>query len=311
MSYAIHPGEAPGPELARIIARQAQRLREAGLALEDADAEERALFVHKARVRTKKIRAALRLGRALLGEKAFRRENRWWRDAARGLSGLRDLSARLDALAAVRSFLEPELGRTTTIRLQAAFERQRAAVESASANADAVKAFCELVAARDPPTADMFDVGDAADIARALGEGYRAARDAMKVAVHVRSAEALHDWRKRAKAHALQMRLAQRLFPDVIAPRLEPARDFAEALGGLQDIEVLSQALKDAHEDRVLAALDARRSELEVGALASGRALFAMKAKAWTAQLEAARDTADGAPGESPQPAYGKHREAS
>lgn len=320
MSYAIDPAQAPGDELARVIARQAQRLREAAATMDDADAEERAAFVHRARVRIKKIRAALRLGRKLMGEKAFRRENRWWRDAARGLSGLRDMTARLDALEATRRFIEPELGRSATIRLHAAFERRRAAAEGAAAGDDAVKVFCAKVMAREDAGADLFEPGGADEVASALAEGYRTTREAMKEAEHARSAHTLHEWRKRAKAHALQMRLARRMFPGAIEGRLEAARDFAEALGGLQDIEVLRQALREAHEERVLEALEARRGALEEAAMQAGRALFALKRKAWAAQLEAAMAQPHDAPHDelaqaesigSSKRVYSKHREAS
>jgi CHAD domain-containing protein len=287
VSYAIDPDLPAGEELARVIARQHQRLREAAATLDDADAEERAIFVHRARVRIKKIRAALRLGRRLMGEKAFRRENRWWRDTARGLSGLRDMTARLDALEAMRRFLEPELGRSATIRLHAAFERQRAAAELSPSNQGALATFRDRVLSREAATDGLFDPGEAEDVARALAEGYRAAREAMKLADHVRTPEALHEWRKRAKAHALQLRLARRLFPDAIDDRLEPVRDFAETLGGLQDIEVLRRALIEGREERVLEALESRRAVLAESAMETGRALFAMKRKAWAARLEA------------------------
>ena len=88
MSFVIAQWESPGGGLGRVIREQAEKL-----AAECQTAHETPeVFAHKARVRCKKIRAALRLAEPLLGGKAYRRENRWWRDAAPPPSGLTDAS---------------------------------------------------------------------------------------------------------------------------------------------------------------------------------------------------------------------------
>ena len=85
MSYVLVPHESPGEGLTRIIREQVEKL-----SAECAEAEqESAAFAHKARVRCKRIRAALRLARPLMKGKVFNRENRWWRDQARLLLSAR------------------------------------------------------------------------------------------------------------------------------------------------------------------------------------------------------------------------------
>src|SRR5881394_266466 len=54
--------------------------------------------VHDVRKRFKEIRGTLRLVRDELGEKAFRKENRNYRDAARPLSDIRDAKVMVDTL---------------------------------------------------------------------------------------------------------------------------------------------------------------------------------------------------------------------
>ena len=282
MSYALDPDHAPGREITRIIRQQATRIAEA----RPETAEDVTGFVHKARVRAKKIRAALRLGRGLMGEKAFKRENRWWRDAARGISSMRDLSARLDALEAVRGVLEPELGRAAVMRLRDRFEKERLEVQSGEVGADAVKAFCDAVAERAGEDPELRN-GHADDIMDALGVGYLAARKAMKAAERAGTPEALHEWRKQANAHALPKRVARIMFAGR-DPRIEAARTFAERLGELQDVEVLAKALENTGEEKVLELLDERRLVLETRAWTEGRALFEAKAKAWVESLKAA-----------------------
>ena len=76
-------------------------------------------------MRCKRIRAALRLAKPLIGEKAFRTENRWWRDQARLLSDLRDAGARLEALDTLRPFLVTRIGTAMTRRLEERFRDQQ------------------------------------------------------------------------------------------------------------------------------------------------------------------------------------------
>ena len=72
MSFVLAPHEGAGEGLSRVIREQAEKL-----SAECAEAQEHAsAFAHKARVRCKRIRAALRLARPLMSEKVFARENR-------------------------------------------------------------------------------------------------------------------------------------------------------------------------------------------------------------------------------------------
>ena len=129
MSFVLAPHESPGEGLSRVIREQVHKL-----SAECAEAgQEQAAFAHKARVRCKRIRAALRLAKPLMGGKAFRRENRWWRDQARLLSELRDAGARIEALDTLRPFLASRIGSDATRKLEERFLRGRRIVEAEGA----------------------------------------------------------------------------------------------------------------------------------------------------------------------------------
>jgi hypothetical protein len=276
MSFLLEAGERPGSGLERTIREQIKKLNaECGDALETP-----AVFAHKARVRAKKIRAALRLARPLMGGKAYRAENRWWRDAARSLSGLRDAGARLEALEALRPFLVRKIGEGGVLRLAERFERQRQTIDAAKS----IAAFQERMA--QGRSAPKISSGKHADALEALEETYRGARRAMKHALEERVAETLHEWRKQTKYHALQARLMRSMFPELLA-RVGSTRDLSDKLGEVQDIEIILAGVKGwrTGPKGLADALRQRRDMLVAEAESEGLVLFSEKPKVWTKTL--------------------------
>lgn len=279
MSFVLVPHEGAGEGLRRVIREQAEKL-----GAECTEAREHAsAFAHKARVRCKRVRAALRLARPLMSEKTFNRENRWWRDLARLLSELRDASARIEALESLRPFLVARIGTQSTRLLEERFQAERQVVEAS----EAIAAFTGRLEARDGDLVPNIDDGSRDKLVKALGETYGTARKAMKVALETGEAELLHEWRKQAKYHALQVRLMRRQFPDALDRRVAGVRDLAELLGEVQDIEVVMAATRrwKQRPPGFFDVLKARRAALVTGARATGAALFAEKPKAWCAML--------------------------
>lgn len=279
MSFVLAPHEGAGEGLRRVIREQAEKL-----SAECAEAQEHAsAFAHKARVRCKRIRAALRLARPLMSEKAFKRENRWWRDLARLLSDLRDASARIEALEALRPFLVTRIGSESTRRLEERFHAERRDTDPK----DVIRTFTDRLEAREGNLVPDLDEGSREKLVKAIAETYRVARVAMKAALESGEAELLHEWRKQAKYHALQVRLMRQQFPDALDRRVAGVRDLAELLGEVQDIEVVAEAARGWKQRPAGFAnvLKARRAALVTGARAAGAALFAEKPKEWSTGL--------------------------
>jgi hypothetical protein len=279
MSFVLAPHETPGEGLSRVIREQVEKL-----SAECAEAQqEQAAFAHKARVRCKRIRAALRLAKPLMKATVFARENRWWRDQARLLSELRDAGARIEALETLRPFLANRIGADVTRRLEERFQKQRGTVEAK----DAIEAFIKGLDERADELVPVLERGEREDLAKSLGETYRMARKAMRDALDGEDPALLHEWRKQAKYHALQARLMRQQFPDALDRRVAGVRDLAELLGEVQDIEVVVEGVKGWRERPAgfLNVLDARRKSLVTGARAAGAALFSEKPKAWMKEL--------------------------
>src|SRR5947208_439602 len=93
MSFQLKPGESARKAVKRLARKQLDaalaelRPRKGGDAI-----------VHDARKRFKKVRAVLRLVRAELGERAYQRENKCFRDAGRPLTEVRDAKILIETL---------------------------------------------------------------------------------------------------------------------------------------------------------------------------------------------------------------------
>lgn len=279
MSFVLAPHEAPGEGLERVIREQAGKL-----SAECAEAaQDTAAFAHKARVRCKRIRAALRLARPLMKAKVYTRENRWWRDQARLLSELRDAGARIEALDSLRPFLASRIGSEATRRLEERFQRTRKTVEAG----DSITTFIGALDTHADDLVPKLERGTRKDLAAALGDTYRLARKTMAAALANEEPELLHEWRKQAKYHALQARLMRQQFPDALDRRVAGVRDLAELLGEVQDIEVVAAGAKGWRERPAgfFDVLEARRKSLVTGARAAGAALFSEKPRGWMTEL--------------------------
>jgi hypothetical protein len=279
MSFVLAPLEGAGEGLQRVIREQAEKLSAECLeAMTDTSA-----FAHKARVRCKRVRAALRLARPLMKDKAFNEQNRWWRDLGRLLSDARDASARLESLESLRPFLAQRIGSDRTRALEDLLRRQHQAVDAAAP----ITEFRERLDARGDLLVPDLKAGSRDNMIAALAETYRMVRQSMKDALEDETPELLHEWRKQAKYHALQVRLLRQQFPDALDRRVAGVRDLAELLGEAGDIHVVTLATKRWRERPAgfHNVLDARRKALVTGARATGAALFAEKPKAWMKTL--------------------------
>jgi CHAD domain-containing protein len=276
VSYAIDPDEETCAGLVRVIAEQVEKLRESCAGVKD----DPAAFVHKARVRAKRIRAALRLLRPALGHEGYARENAWWRDTARGLSRLRDMTARSEALTTIAPEIEAEIDGAVLRRLRWQFARERRAHEREAAGENPIGRFCEAVAGYDLGVLSGLEDLSHKALTHGLAKTYARAQAAMTAAYEGDAPELFHEWRKQTKYHALQLRLVRNVFP-VVDARIEAARDLAALLGSVQDIEVLVVGLSDGRNQSIIAALDGRRRAMLTGAYVAGEALFTLKPKVW------------------------------
>ncbi len=275
VAFRIAIDETPETGLARVVREQVEKLRRD---LDDNDVSV-AEKVRRARVRCKRVRAVLALGRRMMGDKAWRRQNRWWRDAARSLSDVRDLSARVEALDAARADMGVRVSDLVVGRLRAWFELDRVAREGEWDVREALKRFAARL--RDAPTPDFSHGKHDDEVCRGYRRSYNGARKAMLAAAEGDDAERYHRWRKKVKSLGLQARLLRETHPKLEA-HVSAGRELSSVLGMAQDIDVVvdvvaadgSLPVSSEEAEMLSAALIGRRDQLFAEALAlAGRVL--------------------------------------
>jgi CYTH domain-containing protein/CHAD domain-containing protein len=289
-AYRLLPDEDAASGIRRVIVgrldKAAERLREAG---DEGDALAEA--IHGARKDLKKARAALRLVREDLGEKAFKRENRALRDAARLLSASRDAEVKL---ATLDSLVEGEgdapPGPTALWRQALLADRDRIVGGEADGTEEAVAAI-EAVAARAPDWKIRHDGWKL--LAPGLDTAYREGHDAFAALGDAPGFDAVHELRKRGKDLWYQVRLAREAWPEVLDATAAEIHDFTDQLGDHHDLAVLLDDLfgrtevDPTHRETLRVLIEARQASLLADALAAGERIYAEKPKAFGRRLRA------------------------
>ena len=272
-AYRLKQGE-PVPEGIARIARG--RIDHAIEALGEATEE----GVHEARKDMKKLRALLRLVRGDIGEKTFRRESDFFRDAARELSGVRDADVMVATLADLESRYEADEADTGPIRQRLEARRLQTAGGGRHEAARTVVAMLGEARARVgdwPLERDGFEPFE-----DGLRRTYRRGRRDWRAALKEPSTENLHEWRKRAKDLWYHCLLLQESWKPVMGALADEAHELSDRLGDDHDLAVLLEFGAEPLEGLIAS----RRQELQQEAFAYGARLYADKPKAFVRRIE-------------------------
>ncbi len=244
--------------------------------------------VHEARKDLKKVRSLLRLVRDDIGEKAYARENRRFRDAGRRLSRTRDAEVKLQTIAALQESAQLDGIDAYVSTLE---DERRPAEIGTDALSEAIGA---IEAGREEvPSWDLS--GSSWRPGPGVARAYRRGRKALAAVREDPDDEAVHDWRKRAKDLWYHLRILCDSWPEVLRPLADQAHELTEHLGDHIDLSVLAadaRERKACFEDedarrRLLEVIAERQDELLGAALPLGERLYADKPKAFAARLDA------------------------
>jgi len=290
MPYRFLDSESVETTVQRIAREQVDRVL-ASVADADADVHE---TVHEARKRCKRIRGLIRLVRPAFAD-TYRRENVWYRDAARTLSELRDAQSILDTcdtLARDRctadqtpAFAKVRRGLT---------ERRRLTADETGARERLAQFRQLLQQGRDRIRGWKLD-GDGFEVVQSgLRKSYKRGRAGMARAYRDPDPDTFHEWRKRVKYHWYHTRLLRSLWEGPVRARSREIHALADCLGTDHDLAVLKETLAERPQDfggpdvvRTVTELSRRRqTELRGQARTLGARVFTEKPEALIARLE-------------------------
>ncbi len=245
--------------------------------------------VHNARKAIKKERSLLRLARGAMPSRRRREENTALREAARGLSGVRDAEVIVSALDGLADRFSGQLPAATFDAIRDHLKEDRQGAGGGSAlDARAVQ---ELGAVRRRVddwelSADGWDA-----LEPGLMRSFKRGRKAFARARRGGSSEQLHAWRKRVKDLWYQQRLLAEIGGPIVRGQAKDAHRLADLLGDDHDLSLLRDELTQrpmpvpADVDAVVKLLDHRREELQSEAFQVGERVYAESPKAFRRRM--------------------------
>lgn len=260
MPYAFQRDDRSAARGARrILAEQGHR----AIALIERDEELSAEEIHRLRTTVKRLRALIRLiGPGLADTKAL---DRTLRDAGRAISAPRDSEVMLATLDVLAPKGLPGL--------RAAFEATHEAAHAPHALDDGLATYRGLMSTvmKQAKGWKLKSKGFGA-LRPGLAATFAEARKDWHAARASGNVEALHDTRKRIKAHGYQARLLEPIWPEMMAAHRTVVDDLGETLGLMNDLTVFAARvaaldLPEAERDEARALAAARHAALMTAVL--------------------------------------------
>jgi CHAD domain-containing protein len=229
-----------------------------------------------------------------LGDEVFRRENLVLRDLGRKLSPARDAAVRVSALDLLqKTYTEEFPAKDMAPIRKRLLGRQRSALRRVRNRPSLSRIARELRDLRRrvrawPLTEDGF-----AGLESGLKRSYRQGRRAEDEAYALRTDEAFHEWRKRAKDLRYHVAVLEPVWPDVMKEVEGALHDLTDRLGDDHDLGDLRKVLAMPHTPavnsksmgRVLDLIARRRSELQAEARPLATRIYAEKPGVFAARV--------------------------
>ncbi len=205
--------------------------------------------VHQARKRCKKLRALVRIVRPQFAD--YKRENAFFRDAARELSYLRDAQSVVACFDELMKRHEDQVDRArfTATRKELVDRRRQVADDVAGLDARLNRFLEQMREARQRVAEWKIDDSGFSAVRGGLNKTYQRGRKALRKAHADPTTENFHEWRKRVKYHWYHERLLRQIWPAMMEVERRVGNELADLLGDEHDLAVLQQTL-DAEPER-------------------------------------------------------------
>ena len=253
--------------------------------------------IHEIRKRFKKVRAALRLVRAELGDEVYREENWCFRDAARPLAQARDAAILFETLEKIGLEFADQVDKGDLAKVHDALCAShkfliRRLLDDEQAFA-AVKGVATRAIGRISEWKIDHDGWEALE--RGLRRVYRMGHKALALATESSSVVNLHEWRKQTKYLWHQLQLLEAGWTGPEKDLSEQFHTLSRLLGEDHDLAVFRLTLAAdpltyaGHRflKNLFVLIDRKRLELERQAFILGRQLYGEQPKIFTSRIGA------------------------
>jgi CHAD domain-containing protein len=240
--------------------------------------------VHNVRREIKKLRAVLRLIRADIGNDIYHERTHALREAAQRLTALRDAEVKLGAFDSLAKHFNGRRARSLP-KIKAALQENCRTEENRLFNGGTVASIKEILCHEKEQFDDLKIKSNGWEtVAPGLKKNYRRGREAFETAEREPSSENLHEWRKRVKDLAHQLRLLCRARPRKLHACTDDLDKLGALLGSDHDLFLLKEfvAGKFNHAPGIKPLqklISSRQEELRSAALKLGAKLYPKKPK--------------------------------
>ena len=263
-----------------------ERLDSALDLLEEGD---RCAAVHDVRREIKRLRSVLRLVRPGIGEAAYGKATDALRSAANRLNAMRDAQVRVAALEELAQRSNGQIPRSSLPKIHQALRQHCGAEEQKlGPTFDSLRDI--LLKAREHLAGLEVKPNGWKAVGPGLKKIYSRGRKALELAEREPSPEHFHEWRKRVKDLANQLRLVCPARPDKLKTRTDELDHLGDLLGHDHDLFVLrtfvGEQLKQSREKGPLEKVIAgRQKELRSEALKLGASFYTKKPNRFCRQV--------------------------
>jgi len=294
MKLEFVPTEGASTGLRRI----ALELADSASARLDINAPDLGKAIHDARKDCKKLRAAVRFGRAIIAAEAYERCNLAVRDAARKMAGPRDAQVVLETFGQLEGMYRGATRRAPLAKLGADLAKAAGASTPAGTKRrmaalfrELHKSFAELRRGIEAWDTTFEDFGAIEPGVRAT---YRSGREYYRLCQTDPSTENLHEWRKQVKYLWHQVEFLHPIWPLPMGVLAEELHKLSGYLGNDHDQAVLADLLNtdeamglEGERREIQRRIKQRRARLTQAAMMLGARIYAEKARNFTDRLAA------------------------
>ncbi|MDX1570223.1 MAG: CHAD domain-containing protein, partial [Xanthomonadales bacterium] len=239
--------------------------------------------IHTSRKNFKKLRGVIRAVRPALGELVYKRENAFFRDVGRELSGYRESFVQVKTLDFMVKEFPNQLDTSGVTELRERLKADHADRMEKLRAGDRTHSIAARLARTTEEIADWPLQRNHALVLDGITATYRRGRKEYRQARNEPTTERLHSWRKRVKYHWYQVRMIKAAWPELLAPLDDAVHSLADDLGDDHDYADFEARVIDGGEIKLSPkmirklhkAMAARRDALQTSAFGAARRIYA------------------------------------